>query len=102
MSKHTPGPWLLREIKDGGIVHLCPVTEDKLSILTVVDQDGYPFGAIYNDADARLIAAAPELLNALRDVIGWVPGASAWHTDAPMKAVERARSVIAKATGESA
>lgn len=51
--------------------------------------------------NAHLFAAAPDLLAALQDVIGWVPGASAWHTDAPLKSVERARAAIAKATGKS-
>lgn len=41
-----------------------------------------------------------ELLGALVDVLGWVPGMAAWHTDAPMKAVERARAAISKARGE--
>jgi len=48
---------------------------------------------------ARLIAAAPELLEALKDLIGWVPGGVHFHTDAPQKAVERASAAIAKATG---
>ena len=48
---------------------------------------------------ARIMAAAPELLEALRDVIGWVPGRAAFHTDAAAKAVERAVSAITKATG---
>jgi hypothetical protein len=50
-------------------------------------------------ANARLIAAAPELLEALRNVIGWVSGPEKWHTDAPALAVDRARAAIAKATG---
>ena len=41
-----------------------------------------------------------ELLEALADVLGWVPGRAAWHTDEPMKAVERARAAISKAMGE--
>jgi len=49
--------------------------------------------------DARLMAAAPDLLEALRDLIGWVPGPDQWHTDACPKAVERAIAAIAKATG---
>ena len=51
------------------------------------------------EANARLMAAAPDLLEALRDLIGWVPGPDQWHTDACPKAVERAIAAIAKATG---
>lgn len=72
-TKHTPGPWRLEEVVDRGIKHLCPVAEvDGFSLLTVVHTGGYdgdecvPFGAVYRDDDARLIAAAPELLEALR------------------------------------
>lgn len=41
-----------------------------------------------------------ELLEALVDVLGWFPGRQAWHTDEPIKAVERARAAISKARGE--
>lgn len=48
---------------------------------------------------ARLIEAAPELFEALRGLIGWVPGPESWHTDACPKAVERAVAAMAKALG---
>ena len=41
-----------------------------------------------------------ELLAALRDVVGWVPGREKWHTNAPIEAVERARTAIAKAEAD--
>lgn len=41
-----------------------------------------------------------ELFEALVDVLGWFPGRQAWHTDEPIKAVERARAAISKARGE--
>ena len=44
---------------------------------------------------AALKAQRDELLEALIDVIGWVP-TQGWHTDAPDKAVNRARALIAK------
>ena len=37
-----------------------------------------------------------ELVGALQELIGWVPGRQAWHTDAPEKAVERATDVLAR------
>lgn len=48
--------------------------------------------------DGNRLEIEQELLEALQDLIGWIPGRSAWHTDAPAKAVERARAAIAKAT----
>jgi len=38
-----------------------------------------------------------ELLSSLRDVVGWVPGREKWHTDEPIKAVNRACAAIANA-----
>ena len=40
-----------------------------------------------------------ELVEALNGLIAWFPGPTAWHTNAPIKAVERARAVLAKAQG---
>jgi hypothetical protein len=82
---HTPGPWKI-------------ACESGDWFATLNDYAPIPA----TEANARLIAAAPDLLEALRDVIGWVPGGAAemWHTDAPTKAVERARAAIAKAEGK--
>lgn len=94
MSNHTAGPWRYWTQKRTAGEDTCTFQnlngEEVLRAVTVT----------LAEADARLIAAAPELLAALRDVIGWVPGAAAWHTVAPLKAVEQARLAIFKATGE--
>lgn len=53
------------------------------------------------DAVARQAAhenITKELIEALEALVGWMPGPAAWHTDAPTKAVERARAVLAKAS----
>jgi hypothetical protein len=42
-----------------------------------------------------------ELLQALRDVVGWVPS-TGWHTNAPMECVERCMVLIRKSKGEQA
>jgi len=92
MSKHTEGPWRFWKQTRTGSEGTCTFQnlkgEEVLRAVTVT----------LTEADACLIAAAPELLSALKDIIGWVPGAAAWHTDAPIKAVERARAAIDKAT----
>ena len=64
MSAHTPGPWRLMEVGDGGNVHLCPAASDCISILTVTEEDGIAFAGVFKDGDAHLIAAAPDLLEA--------------------------------------
>jgi hypothetical protein len=49
------------------------------------------------EANARLIAAAPELLAAVRDCVEWLE--SVPLGDAPNRSVVAARAVIAKAEG---
>jgi len=102
MSAHTPGPWLISyKHEDGTKIAIDDAHgidgERNYDLVTV--EHGDPDELL---ANAHLVAAAPELLKALQDVIGWVPGGSAWHTDAAAKSVERARAVIAKATGSAA
>ena len=55
MSKHTPEPWALFEVGDGR-PHLCPASEsDKMSILTIAEEDGVTFACVYKDSDALRI-----------------------------------------------
>ena len=55
MSKHTPEPWALFEVGDGR-PHLCPASEsDKMSILTIAEEDGVTFACVYKDSDANRI-----------------------------------------------
>lgn len=94
MSKHTPGPWFVRE-PDNGIYD----TDDEIA--NVVARGPYGLNTLAEDvelADARLIAAAPDLLETLRDIVAVYahvinrgPRESALLT--------RARAAIAKATG---
>ncbi len=89
-AKFTPGPWHLSDEteRDGlrsRLLHGMP--EGMLAIIRVEHQ-----GAYYGDANARLIAAAPDMLDAL----AWYADA----TDAEFKndGGKRARAAIAKAT----
>jgi len=84
MSKHTPGPWF---VASEGSYKVASVTST-----TGVYADTLPEAAQIA-ADARLIAAAPELLEALKlaqSIIGHPDDAHSQHIAA----------VIAKATGE--
>ena len=95
-AKHTPGPWSLAKVKNdsGRITHLVPIDSEKMSLLTVVDDGETYFGAVYLDSDANLIAAAPELLEALKRAVDNPNDDAYW--------IEQARAAIAKATGEQA
>ena len=63
-NKFTPGPWHVNAIHNGKIVgdetFICPI--DKLQI----NSANNTVATAYRRADVRLIAAAPELLAALR------------------------------------
>lgn len=90
MSKHTPGPWYVgREDQNTGEIEV--VSEDRPYICLV-----FP-GAIdeVTPANARLIAAAPELLEALIGFMNEFGDKSINN-----KNVWNARSAIAKATGK--
>lgn len=96
MQKHTPGPWAI--IDD--------VTDAAIGYRAIVAIDGENFGeTICNpspmgEANARLIAAAPELLAALQGLLK----ADADRNDCPgfasagnwLRANEAARAAIAK------
>lgn len=69
MSEHTKGPWEAIEIKEG-LWHVLPVDRIPQRIPTAIldsHRDGHePTRTVITPANARLIAAAPELLEALK------------------------------------
>ena len=81
MSKHTPGPWK-RKIKSV----LIPIAP-------------YEWAEAYGGsiANARLIAAAPDLLEALKEIVAAADGKGWEQLDPSFK---KARAAIAKAEGE--
>ena len=67
----TPGPWKMLPVGDGR-QKFTVANSEFLSILTVTDEGGATFGTVYDDADARFIAAAnpatiTEILDRLED-----------------------------------
>lgn len=62
MSQHTPGPWVVREIEGafhGTKAYAIDFNEDEEQVVDYV----------YTEADAKLIASAPDLLDALETVV---------------------------------
>ncbi len=102
MSKFTPGPWVAD-------LHIYPVMVSSQSeTWPLVDELGNEEGRAgsficntgNNKANARLIAAAPELLEAAQDVLSHKRGEDDWLILAiHCRALEAA---IAKATGSAA
>ena len=98
MSKHTQGPW---EVVPHDSSEVCfEVMADGWFVATVHDGVMEESNAEFN---ARLIAAAPELLEALRDLrqrfhaACIAHGSDAWAADA---SCAKADEAIAKATGD--
>ena len=93
MTEHTPGPWTRRYTPQGEYV----LGPESTAVARM--QDGSIEGA-----DARLIAAAPDLLAALRLTVEWLDnlGTSPELLDAMPNNFSRniARTAIARALGQ--
>ena len=86
-TKHTPGPWIPNNDSP-------PMVRDAI---------GNNIADTYNDSDARLIAAAPDLLAALIAFRDSGPSGgqdfAEWHASY-RPAIALARAAIKRATGE--
>ena len=106
MSKHTPGPWAVRSRKVDGEIVDCFVTAPDCQGLAydaeIMGDDEYRDGMERKVADATLIAAAPELLEALQKAFLYINGGPGYTPENMMAAYHAARAAIAKATGEQA
>jgi len=95
MAKHTPGPWRV-------------AYGNRLEIRGPRDEIGWPVPVVYNaglhtdetdQANARLIAAAPELLAALQALTDWGREHTSPRDDnSPHLLLIAAMEVITKAT----
>lgn len=99
MGKHTPGPWKCDERPHFGawFVRQDPVNWNGMGYQLICDCPAEKKGTHYGDmfkANARLIAAAPDMLDALRLIAG---EDGLCVTDGTIAA---ARAAIAKAEGK--
>lgn len=70
-TQHTPGPWEIEQTESHNwIGQMRPDCAKVGVVVTHTDRAGYnPNTTARNDANARLISAAPELLKALQDLL---------------------------------
>lgn len=94
MSKHTPGPWKAH-FEDAYFV-TGPDLGRVAMMMNLKGAHGLGGRRSGNEsaANARLIAAAPDLLEALKDAVR--------DSESPGQWLDEARAAIAKATGEQA
>ena len=99
-GQHTPGPWEW----DAGIIP--PDGPGRYAVVYVNDEDGEPITiAEFNDSlpegrfNARLIASAPELLEALEGLLAYYLRIEG-KEPGPHTPFGRAAAAIAKATGQ--
>lgn len=93
---HTPGPWWAGTDEDAHMVYAgdCEAVADTLR------EDG---DSITEAANALLIAAAPDLLHALKELCRWCcrPGDDSKHDDGYDNARKLAREAVARAEGRT-
>jgi hypothetical protein len=111
--KHTPGPWRLGALQSYDGYTGQPfrnVWAGQGDAATVTARAMRSEGAMTNDvdADARLIAAAPEMLEALNELLPRIenfedrgPYGEGWQSKELEAAINAVRAAIAKATGSA-
>lgn len=101
MSNHTPGPWTFNGSREYGEVRFyisqadgAPYTPHYSDVATLIAETVNDERKSIQKANARLIAAAPEMLEVLIEVI------ETGFNVADTPTLKRVRAVIAKATRE--
>ncbi len=101
-SAHLPGPWHVARLGTSRTFQLSPLHGRVLGPVAV-EMDARNLSDSCADATARLIEAAPVMLDALRAVLGhaeWLARAH-YGEDYCHDAVKAARAAIAKANGNA-
>jgi hypothetical protein len=90
----TPGPWIARSY-DQGLTWKVETAEGRRAVAS------YIAGLQKADeANARLIAAAPDLLHACRLIAGNAPLVAAWLRENDLNALRQVEAAISKAEGK--
>ena len=104
MSKHTPGPWrILPEECDKPYIRVrgtvLGARYKVANVITPSYEGVHEREAEETRANARLIAAAPELLEALKLMVERFADSAGYFGDFKSDAVKNAEAAIAKAEG---
>lgn len=91
-ARHTPGPWRVATIPAGNSLTVCLNGSGGYDLVDMTGND-----TPTNPADARLIAAAPELADALAWAVRWLTDQEAGMGEAAQAKLQTAREALAKA-----
>lgn len=98
-AAHTPGPWVVKFRNDGSSYISMDTIDGEHKQFDLALSVTYPSDV----ADARLIAAAPEMLDALRKAVVLLAGACVHSPELePQEIYEAVSAAITKATGGAA
>lgn len=97
MSEHTPGPWQWYWRTEDGVANCGVFHEPREGMAYSVCRAPQYQTKDQWESDARLIAAAPDLLDALQAIV-YSAAANQAAVNYPL--IDDARAAIAKATGE--
>jgi hypothetical protein len=109
MSKHTPGPWEAHETGEGlpwpaGVLTaVYKAGSERLKtdcICDLIAQGDGKYDPDVTNANARLIAAAPDLLEAAQHIAGWFRSMLEYIPDYEWEQIEPVVAAIAKAKGD--
>lgn len=94
IQEHTPGPWVIGQNR--GPLFVAAMTDRNGRIATIADN---PTDQLIACANARLIAAAPELLCMLRRLLDEVMTSEEVFSKIAALTLEQSRAAIVKAEG---
>ena len=101
--KHTPGPWTVTADGAGWYIEATPERGHSLAFIASPEfQEEPDTSASEAEANASLIAAAPDLLEALQWLVDILPDPDLDNDELQRTWTRRARAAIAKATGGAA
>jgi hypothetical protein len=105
MPEHTPGPWFCGNATSHSDKVYSRRPGDNVRLVANCEQHGWiPSSRAENQANARLIAAAPELLDTLDLLLCCIsvngPDVGIISDPHTIRTIRKARTDVAKATGE--
>ncbi len=100
MNKHTPGPWDFP--KEQSAIRYTVNDMHNRHVAMVSCYCAKQGDEVENLANAQLIAAAPDMLEALKSLVSFTERTTEGWTEADLEILDQAQTAIAKATGGDA